>query len=251
MYGRTHISNRAEGGETDRQAWHRLFGLRARVHSRCAATHHTVSRTTHTSQTPDTLACTTRYSTLLTWRQISSRMLTPPQSAPGNSPLTNMSSSQPSTALAKRSASSALMPPPPAPKRIKRPTVVLDEDTYTSAVSHIIRRDFFPGLEETDAQREYLNALDSKDNGWIKEAGKRLTQVMTPLPMGQRRKKHAVGGNGGATPVGRGISETPKIWGNDTPLSVAGTEATEDEEEKRPEVDLNLSLGAFQAKYTS
>jgi protein DGCR14 len=128
---------------------------------------------------------------------------------------------------------------------------VLDEDTYTSAVSHIIRRDFFPGLEETDAQREYLNALDSKDNGWIKEAGKRLTQVMTPLPTGQRRKNLAVGGNGGATPMGRGTSETPKVWGSDTPLSVAGTEATENEEEKKPEVNLDLSLGAFQAKYTS
>jgi protein DGCR14 len=143
------------------------------------------------------------------------------------------------------------MPPPPAPKRIKRPTVVLDEDTYTSAVSHIIRRDFFPGLEQTDAQREYLNALESKNNGWIREAGKKLTQVMTPLPAGQRRKKQSVGGNGDATPIGRGTSETPKVWGSDTPVSVVGTEAAEDEEEKKPEVDLNLSLGAFQVKYTS
>ena len=62
-----------------------------------------------------------------------------------------MSSSN-STALTKRSAAGALMPPPPAPKLIKRPSVVLDEDTYVSAVSHIIRRDFFPGLAESDPE---------------------------------------------------------------------------------------------------
>ena len=142
------------------------------------------------------------------------------------------------------------MPPPPAPKRIKRPTIVLDEDTYTSAVAHIIRRDFFPGLAETDAQREYLNALESKNNTWIREAGKKLTQVMTPLPAGQRRKA-PTDGTGSMTPRGRGVSETPRVWGSDTPLSVAATEEDEEEEEKKPEVDLNLSLNAFQAKYTS
>src|SRR4051812_44787884 len=97
-----------------------------------------------------------------------------------------MSSSH-STALTKRDASTALMPPPPAPKRIKRPNVVLDEDTYVTAVSHIIRRDFFPGLAEADAQRDYLNAVESKDRSWIREAGKKLTQVMTPVPGGKRK----------------------------------------------------------------
>ena len=84
------------------------------------------------------------------------------------------------------------MPPPPAPKRIKRPSVVLDEDTYVSAVSHIIRRDFFPGLAEADAQREYLNAVESKDRSWIREAGKKLTQVMTPVPSGQDGSENEV-----------------------------------------------------------
>lgn len=140
------------------------------------------------------------------------------------------------------------MPPPAAPKRIKRPATVLDEDTYTSAIAHIIRRDFFPGLAETDAQREYLNALESKDNSWIREAGKKLTEVMTPAPGGRRRAlQNPV--SGGMTPIGRG-GETPKVWGSDTPLTTAGTEM-EEEEEKKPEVDLSLSLSAFQAKYIS
>ncbi|KAJ4320493.1 hypothetical protein N0V94_003356 [Neodidymelliopsis sp. IMI 364377] len=156
-----------------------------------------------------------------------------------------------SKALTKRTAAGALMPPPPAPKRIKRPSVVLDEDTYVSAVSHIIRRDFFPGLAESDAQREYLNALESKNKSWIRESGKKLTQVMTPVPRGRRRaadrtrfeKPHA-----GTT------DKTPSVWGADTPVSVAGTEADEELDEglgKLNKVDLDMSLNAFQAKYTS
>ncbi|KAF1945571.1 hypothetical protein EJ02DRAFT_451290 [Clathrospora elynae] len=153
-----------------------------------------------------------------------------------------------STALTKRSASNALMPPPPAPKRIKRPSVVLDEDTYVSAVSHIVRRDFFPGLAEADAQREYLNAVESKDRTWIREAGKRLTHVMTPLPAGQRkmaaRTRFEKAGGG---------DKTPSVWAADTPVTVAETETSEDDEGlgKLDDVDLNMSLGAFQAKYTS
>jgi protein DGCR14 len=143
------------------------------------------------------------------------------------------------------------MPPPPAPKRIKRPSVVLDEDTYVSAVSHIIRRDFFPGLAESDAQREYLNALESKDKAWIRESGKKLTQVMTPVPYGQRR---AADRTRFARPGASSTDKTPSVWGADTPVTVAGTDAGEDNEEelgKLDKVDLNMSLGAFQAKYTS
>ncbi|KAL1601426.1 hypothetical protein SLS60_006339 [Paraconiothyrium brasiliense] len=156
--------------------------------------------------------------------------------------------SQPqSKALAKRDASTALMPPPPAPKRIKRPSVVLDEDTYTSAISHIIRRDYFPGLAETDAQREYLSALDSKDKGWIREAGKKLTEVMTPVP-GRRARAtrfESKGADGG---------RTPSVWGADTPRTQTGDEEKEEDEEglgKLDHVDLDMGLGAFQAKYTS
>ena len=181
------------------------------------------------------MACdqTARYSIIL------SRLLTPA-----------MSSSN-STALTKRSAAGALMPPPPAPKRIKRPSVVLDEDTYVSAVSHIIRRDFFPGLAESDAQREYLNALESKDKAWIRESGKKLTQAMTPVPHGQRR---AADRTRFARPGAGSTDKTPSVWGADTPVTVASTEADGDDDEglgKLDKVDLDMSLNAFQAKYTS
>lgn len=161
-----------------------------------------------------------------------------------------------SKALTKRSAAGALMAPPPAPKRIKRPSIVLDEDTYVSAISHIVRRDFFPGLAETDAQREYLNALESKDKAWIRESGKKLTHVMTPVPYAQRR---AVDKTKLRRRPGAGAADkTPSVWGADTPVEGAETEAgDEDEDEdgdglgKLDTVDLNMSLNAFQAKYTS
>lgn len=160
-------------------------------------------------------------------------------------------SSTNSTALTKRSAAGALMPPPPAPKRIKRPSVVLDEDTYVSAVSHIIRRDFFPGLAESDAQREYLNALESKDKAWIRESGKKLTQAMTPVPYGQRR---AADRTRFSRPGPSSTDKTPSVWGADTPVTVTGTNFDDEDEDglgKLDKVDLDMSLNAFQAKYTS
>lgn len=157
-----------------------------------------------------------------------------------------MASSQPSQALTKRSAASALMPPPPPPKRIKRPAVVLDEDTYTSNLSHIIARDFFPGLLESDVQQEYLDAVESRNKEWIREAGAKLTQVMTPGPDGRRARGR------------RGVSMTPaREAGGDTPVWRGGktpsmqSQAGDSEEDGKPEVDTNMSLSAFQAKYTS
>lgn len=155
----------------------------------------------------------------------------------------------PSKALGKRNSETALMPPPPpAFKRQKRPGKVLDEDVYSDAISHIIARDFFPGLLETEAQKEYLEALDSNNKDWIRDAGRKLTQVMTPVPDGKRRS-------------GRGTSFTPSrtVLLGDTPRNYVGetpgqTPLANDDfapEEQKPEVDVNLSLGAFQAKYTS
>jgi len=143
------------------------------------------------------------------------------------------------------------MPPPPAPKRIKRPATVLDEDVYTTALSHIIARDFFPGLLETQAKQEYLDALDSKDNEWIASSKKRLASVMrTPTPGSNARRKTDSGFVAG-TPQhlpGR-ADETPRGWGGDTPMSIAST-ATESQGQEIPDVS-NMGLLAFQAKYTS
>jgi protein DGCR14 len=129
----------------------------------------------------------------------------------------------------------ALMPPPPPPKRIKRPAVVLEEETYIDGLSHIIARDYFPGLVQTEAKQEFLEALDSKDDTWIQDAGKRLQEAMS-----------------GKTPGRRGVSfesssdQTPRGFVGDTPKIESKREAP-----SSPQVNLNLSLGAYQTKYTS
>ncbi|KAG5287047.1 Es2 superfamily domain-containing protein [Histoplasma ohiense] len=179
------------------------------------------------------------------------------------SPSPSPSPSRPqSQSLIKRpsSASDALMmAPPPLPKRIKRPATVLDEDEYTDALSHIIARDFFPGLLETQTQREYLDALESRDKEWIKRAGKNLEAVMTPrIDAGGRRSASTT-----ATRFERSGSATPKggsKWaGGDTPLSVAGSTTSINSRSEDGStagrdsmVDVrNMSLSMFQSKYTS
>ncbi|EEP79305.1 conserved hypothetical protein [Uncinocarpus reesii 1704] len=160
---------------------------------------------------------------------------------------TAMASSPTSNALVKRSSDTDLMPPPPL-KRIKRPPKVLDEDDYTDALSHIIARDFFPGLLETQTQQDYLDALDSKDKQWIAAAGRRLSEVMTPGRQGRR-------GVSLSTPMRTQRPEdTPRQWGGDTPISVSSAVSSSQTTmtESTMKIDAaNMSLGAFQAKYTS
>ncbi|KAF2156132.1 hypothetical protein K461DRAFT_265562 [Myriangium duriaei CBS 260.36] len=156
--------------------------------------------------------------------------------------------SKPSTTVAKRKSPSdgALMAPPPLPpKRIKRPPIVLDEDVYTEALSRIIARDFFPGLLETRAQQEYLDALDAQDDEWIREAGHNLRVAMSPGrgrgTVSQTPASVATTVTPGATPTRQRGGETPAPTEFQTNLSTT----------TNPPVDLSLSLQAFQAKYTS
>ena len=134
------------------------------------------------------------------------------------------------------------MPPPPQPKKIKRGAVVIEEDTYQAALEHIIRRDFFGSLTELEAQQEYLDALESRDVEWSKEAGRKLTQAMTPRPESRRkRNEQSITGRAG---------ETPRTWVGATPMSEAGSEAPSIEE-KKLDVDINMSLSAFMSKHVS
>ncbi|KAK4250734.1 nuclear protein DGCR14 [Corynascus novoguineensis] len=149
-------------------------------------------------------------------------------------------------ALVRKRTDTELMPPPPPAKRIQRPKRVLDEDTYTEALSHIIARDFFPGLLESEIQQEYLDALESKDEEWIDSASRRLRQVMTP---GRRRTL--------ATPLRQGTTataagRTPLNFVGDTPASVASAATmTTTKTDTKPAIDTSVSLAAFQSKYTS
>jgi protein DGCR14 len=146
-----------------------------------------------------------------------------------------------SKALVCRSTDPELMPPPP--KRIKRPKNVIDEESYTEAISEIIARDFFPGLLETETQQEYLDALESRDKGWISSASRRLEQVMTP----GRRK----GRRGTSMQTPSRAFDTPSGYTGDTPMSVTSEMSTASQAPADPAVDTNMSLDKFQSLYTS
>ncbi|KAA8910896.1 nuclear protein DGCR14 [Sphaerosporella brunnea] len=146
-----------------------------------------------------------------------------------------------SSALIRKPTDTELMPPPPL-KRIKRPPKVLDEDSYTDALSEIIARDFFPGLYETKYQQEYLDAIESQDSEWIEDASRKLTEVMT-TPQHRRR------GTSFQTPQFRDSSATPAL--GSTPVLGSATPAKISGEKEKKKMDTSLSLDAFQSKYTS
>ncbi|KAL3481855.1 nuclear protein DGCR14 [Aspergillus californicus] len=157
-----------------------------------------------------------------------------------------------SQALIKRDNETSLMPPPPPPKRIKRPATVLDEDVYTDALSHIIARDYFPGLLETNAKQEYMDALDSKDKEWIANSRKKLSDLM--MTPGRSRPRFD---SGNMTPSYRRAGapgDTPTGYGGDTPMSVvsATTTDTTATTQRDPGPDVSRTgLLDFQAKFTS
>ncbi|KAI9891790.1 MAG: hypothetical protein M1814_002355 [Vezdaea aestivalis] len=146
-----------------------------------------------------------------------------------------------SNALTKRARDNELMPPPLLAKRIKRPAKVLDEDVYADALAQIIARDFFPGIEEARSQLRLLDALESRDREWIMDASRQLSSIMTPIAPGARRRL--------ATPSR--VQDTPTSFFGDTPRSVASTVAETSSKGGEDQVDINMSLDAFVARYTS
>ena len=111
--------------------------------------------------------------------------------------------------------------------------VVLEEDEYTAAMSHIIARDFFPSLVHLDATNDYLDALRSGDTNLISATVRRLEDINTPYVTGSRRAAPD-------TPYGAGPSDTP-----------LRTPRGEGPPNKRPRLDKDLRLDEFQARYTS
>lgn len=74
---------------------------------------------------------------------------------------------------------------------LNRPAVVLDEDTYTDAISYIIERDFFPNLAKLRAQQEYFHAEESGDLVRLQQAGRELKRLTT-TPRTTRLGKNAL-----------------------------------------------------------
>lgn len=129
------------------------------------------------------------------------------------------------------------VPPTPRPGRSLNRQVVLEEDEYTEALSHIIARDFFPSLVHLDATNNHLDALHSRDPHLINASVLRLEQINgTPIPSSTRRPPHQTPSQ---TPYGFGPSDTPLRTPRGEPLT------------KRSKLDVDLSLDAFQSQYTS
>ncbi|KAM4056035.1 nuclear protein es2 domain-containing protein [Hirsutella rhossiliensis] len=148
-----------------------------------------------------------------------------------------MDSTSPSSkALVRKRSETDLMPPPPPVKKLKRPKQVLNEEDYTNTLSHIIVRDFFPGIKVSAVQHEYLDACESRDAAWISNARQRLHDVLTP----RRPRSHS-------TPKpSQDNGRTPTTFVGDTPSSAAPTMIDE-----KPPPGINMGLSRFQSKYTS
>ena len=114
---------------------------------------------------------------------------------------------------------------------------ILEEDEYTTALSHIIARDFFPSLVHIDATNTYLDALRSNDPCLIHASVRRLQELdptpAYPTPRGRQSPSE--------TPYGTQPSDTPFRPPHDAGEPTA----------KRPRYDTDMSLDSFQAKYTS
>ena len=131
-----------------------------------------------------------------------------------------------------------------APPRSLDRQVVLEEDEYTEALSHIIARDFFPSLVHLDATNNYLDALKSQDPTRIQATVRRMEEINTPIT--SRRN--------GATPTpygGRGTYDTPLMTPYGSDQYRGGDGEGGEPLPKRRKYDTDMSLDNFQARYTS
>ncbi|KAG5654795.1 hypothetical protein H0H81_003803 [Sphagnurus paluster] len=129
------------------------------------------------------------------------------------------------------------IPETPRPGHSLNRQVVLEEDEYTEALSHIIARDFFPSLVHLDATNNYLDALHSRDPHLINASVRRIEEInSTPIASSSRRVPHQTPTQ---TPYSFGPSETPLRTPREEPAT------------KRPRLNADLSLDDFQAQYTS
>ncbi|KAI0002063.1 nuclear protein DGCR14 [Russula vinacea] len=125
-------------------------------------------------------------------------------------------------------------PSTPVPKRSLNRQAVLEEDEYTAALSSIIARDFFPSLVHIDATNSYLDALETRDPQLIGASVRNLESINATVRSARPWQTPS------ETPYGAGPSETP-----------VHQHEQHERPAKRARYDTDMSLDAFQARYTS
>jgi len=132
--------------------------------------------------------------------------------------------------------------------------VVLDEDEYTSALSSIIKRDFFPNLPRLAATNAYLSALDSEDPAAVSSSLRELSSLSERTPRERKwgDEQRELGGTPyvSRTPFGGEGLETPMVsarkgWEDDEVGGERGVDV------KRRKIDTEKGLDDFQHSYTS
>ncbi|KAJ3146824.1 DiGeorge syndrome critical region protein 14 [Geranomyces michiganensis] len=134
----------------------------------------------------------------------------------------------------------------------RRPPKVLEEDSYVSALSTIIERDFFPNLTKMKVQNEYLNAVQGGEYSKARALGAEMRRLATG------------DGDGGTlagddTPAGFDFA-TPRSSSSFTSAATLRSAAMTTHNPSMGSVagddaaaapDVTLSLDAFQTQYTS
>lgn len=161
------------------------------------------------------------------------------------------------------------------------PSSAPQEDEYTSALSRIIKRDFFPNLARLDAENAYLTALESQDPVQIEASVRALVReeeragIVAPTPRASRTPRASwtprPGGNGagagaGGAAAARTPGSTPYSRTEDTPMGMGrgrewdptpgastsySVQTAQDEPVSHPAIEKGLSLDEFQSRFTS
>ncbi|ODQ71921.1 hypothetical protein LIPSTDRAFT_35303, partial [Lipomyces starkeyi NRRL Y-11557] len=140
-----------------------------------------------------------------------------------------------------------MLPPPPPTTKITRPNIALEEDTYVSSISRIIERDYFPDLVLLKYKNAYLDAVKDGEEHLVAKLRRKLERLnRTPTVADGRADTPRF--YDGETMYGS--EDSPSDYSDDDELdcqSVAGGQSEGDPEN----VNTNMSLNGFQAKYTS
>lgn len=174
-----------------------------------------------------------------------------------------------SAAVALRSARSGasagpLIPLKPGETSLRR-QAILTEGEYTSSLSRIIKRDFFPKLDRLKAENAYLTALEEGDAVQIRRALNtllRIDELENGGPSNAQASRTPVASNSAYldTPDARSRGEwdptplhsSPRTLAPLTAMTSDSTAGIDDEDiSSGIDPDLDWSVTDFQARYTS